>query len=242
MEQDIMDLFRYNNEEMQVDSNKDDIDTEVVIHDNAFDTLSNCEQFFQKFKGKSGKEVFALFSQFQIDGIDMNKIDLLIMQTRKLSFQLEKKKGLQINMAGLIFSEEESVNGWINRSTRDIKFRKPKTYAELETWDHGHTYECFHNLDIEVINAEIKALHFCAHLFYEKTEVKTKMLSVIQDFVTAKNYERLKIGKLSSPSTQKQSNYKLEVEDDSEAEYCLLENFMQSFSLRDKLRKMRRNQ
>ena len=49
------------------------------------------------------------------------------------------------------------------------------------------------------------------------------MLSVIQDFVTAKNYERLKIGKLSSTSTQKQSNYKLEVEDDSEAEHGFVE-------------------
>ena len=77
-----------------MDSDKDDMDTEVVIHDNAFDTLSNCEHFFQKFKGKSGKEVFELFSQFQTDGIDMNKIDLLIMQKSKLFFQLEKKKGL----------------------------------------------------------------------------------------------------------------------------------------------------
>ena len=56
------------------------------------------------------------------------------------------------------------------------------------------------------------------------------MLSVIQDFGTAKNYERLKIGKLSSTSTQKQSNYKLEVEDDSEAEHGCVENSMQLFS------------
>ena len=55
-------------------------------------------------------------------------------------------------------------------------------FAELKKWDHGHTCEYVHNLDIEVINAEIKALHFSAHLFYEKTEVKTKMLSIIQDF------------------------------------------------------------
>ena len=75
----------------------------------------------------------------------MKKINLLIMQKSKLFLKLEKKKGMQINMAGLIFSEEESVNGWINRSTRDIKFRKPKMYAELETRDHRHTYECFHN-------------------------------------------------------------------------------------------------
>ena len=106
--------------------------------------------------------------------MSLNKIDLLIMQKNKLFFQLEKKKEMQINMARLIFSEKEAVNGWINRSTRDIKFRKSKTFAELETWDHGHLYECFHNLDIEVINAEIKALHFSAHLFYEKTEVKAK--------------------------------------------------------------------
>ena len=174
MEQDIMDLFRYycardvileasrhleyNNEDTLVDSEKEDMDTEVVIHDNGFDTLSNCEQFYQKFKGKSGKEVFALFSQFQTGGIDMNKIDLLIMQKSKLFFQLEKKKGLPVNTAGLLFSEEESVHGWNNRSLRDIKFRKPKSFEELETWDQGHTYECFHNLDIEVINAEIKAL------------------------------------------------------------------------------------
>ena len=60
------------------------------------------------------------------------------------------------------------------------------------------------------------------------------MLSVIQDFAIAKNYEFLKIGKLSSTSTQKQSNYKLTEEDTPEAEHGFVENFMQLFSLRDK--------
>ena len=54
--------LEHNNEEKQVDSDKDDMDTEMVIHDNAFDTLSNCEQFYQKFKATTGKEVFALFT------------------------------------------------------------------------------------------------------------------------------------------------------------------------------------
>ena len=161
------------------------------------------------------------------------------MQKSKLVFQLEKKKGLQVNMAGLIFSEEESVNGWINRSSKDIKMRKPKSFAELETWDQGHTYECFQNLDIEVINAEIKALHYSANLFYEKTEVKTKMNSIIQEFAVAKNYNLLKIGKLSATSTQKQGNYKLATEAESEVEHGFIENFMQLFSLRERLRKMR---
>ena len=150
------------------------MDTEVVIHDNEFNTLSSVEFFFQKLKGNSGKEVFALFTQFQTDGVDMNKIDLTIMQKSKLFYQIEKKKGHSINMAGRLFTEEESVTEWINISEKDIKFRKPKTYAELETIENGHTYECFHNLDIEVINAEIRALLYSAHLFYNIMKSKEK--------------------------------------------------------------------
>ena len=62
----------------------------------------------------------------------MNKIDLLIVQKNKLFFQLEKKKGQTVNMAGLMFSEDESVSGWINSSVKDIKFKLPKTFAELD--------------------------------------------------------------------------------------------------------------
>ena len=54
-------------------------------------------------KATTGKEVFVVFAQFQIDRVDMNKIDLLIM--KKMFFQLEKKKGMHINMAGLIYTE-----------------------------------------------------------------------------------------------------------------------------------------
>ena len=84
---------------------------------------------------------------------------------------------MQVNMAGLKFTEEELVSGWINRSIRDIKFKLSRTLAELETCDQGHTYKCFHNM--EDIHAEIKALHFSAHLFYEKAEVKNQLLSIL---------------------------------------------------------------
>jgi hypothetical protein len=64
-----------------VDSEKEeDMDTEMIVQDNEFDTLSGCEVFYQKFKGRAGKEVFALFTQFPMDGVDVNKIDLMIMQ------------------------------------------------------------------------------------------------------------------------------------------------------------------
>ena len=198
----------HSNEDTLVDSEKEeDMDTEMFVQDNEFETLSGCEVFHQKFKGRAGKEVFALFTQFPMDGVDVNKIDLL--QKSTLFFQLEKKKGLNVNMAGLMFTEEESVNRWINRSTKDIRFKKPKMFEEVLALDNGHTYKCFHNLEIDVINAEIKALHYNAHLFYEKAEVKQKMMQVINNFAIARNYDLLRCGKLTNSITQKQSSYQL---------------------------------
>ena len=77
-----------------------------------------------------------------------------------------KRKACNVNVAGLLFTK--AVSGWINRSIRDIKLKLPTTFDELEKIDRGHTLECFHNLDIDIINAETKALHHSAHLFYEK--------------------------------------------------------------------------
>ena len=42
----------------------------------------------------------------------------------------------------------------------------PFNFDELEQWDNGNTF-----IDTDVLNAEIKALHHSAHLFFEKTEV-----------------------------------------------------------------------
>ena len=84
---------------------------------------------------------------------------------------MEKKKGLSINLAGLMFSEEESIAGWINRNEKFVKMKMPTTFDELEKYDIGHTLECFHNLNVEIINAEIKALHHSALLFFEKAEI-----------------------------------------------------------------------
>ena len=51
----------------------------------------------------------------------------------------------------------------------------------------GHTLECFHNLDIDILNAATKAVHLSAHLFYEKAEVKEKLHSLLLNkFATVK--------------------------------------------------------
>ena len=137
-----------------------------------------------------------------------------------------------------MFSEEESIAGWINRNEKFVKMRMPTTFDELEKYDAGHTLECFHNLNIEIINAEIKALHHSALLFFEKAEIKEVLFGLVSNFAIQKNTQALKMGKLSNNSNQKNAIYKLPSED-SEIDYGFVENFCRLFDLRDRLRKLR---
>ena len=89
----------------------------------------------------------------------MSKLDQLLMQKSKNFYQLEKKKGCNFNVASLIFTEDESITGWVNRCAKDIKLQLPTDFDELEKFDSGHTLECLHNLDVDITNAETKALH-----------------------------------------------------------------------------------
>ena len=63
-----------------------------------------------------------------------------------------------------MYSEEESIAGWFNRHEQIIKMKMQATFVELDKYNEGHTLECFHNLDVDVINAEIKALIIAAQL------------------------------------------------------------------------------
>ena len=71
-----------------------------------------------------------------------------------------------------MITEEESIAGWINRNEKVIKIKMPSNFDELERYNESHNLECFHNLDIEIINAEIKALHHRALLFFRKSRNK----------------------------------------------------------------------
>ena len=63
----------------------------------------------------------------------MSKLYQLLTQKSKSFYQLEKNKGLTVNVAGLIFTEEESISRWINRSERNIKIKMPTNFDELES-------------------------------------------------------------------------------------------------------------
>ena len=231
-ENEIMDLFRYfcgrdmileannvlgtdiNIENTELIADDEEMETESILHDDTtIDTLSDAEKFYLKYSATNGKEVYAVFDQFKTDGVDISKIDHLLMLKSKSFYQLEKKKGLSINLAGLMFSEEESIAGWINRNEKFVKMRMPTTFDELEKYDIGHTLECFHNLNIEIINAEIKALHHSALLFFEKAEIKEVLFGLVTNLAIQKNTQALKMGKLSNNSNQKNAIYKLPSED-----------------------------
>ena len=80
-----------------------------------------------------------------------------------------------------MYSEEESIAGWSNRNEQVIKMKMPTNFDELEKYNEGHvhTLEYFHNLDVDVINAEIKALYHRALFFFEKAEIKEVLLSLV---------------------------------------------------------------
>ena len=96
---------------------------------------------------------------------------------------MEKQKELNVNIAGLMLTEEDTrVNG-INRSAKDINIKMPADFAQLEEMNYGHNFECFHHLDIDGINAEAKGIHHSAHLFYKRPEVKNKVHVLIHNYV-----------------------------------------------------------
>ena len=81
-------------------------------------------------------------------------------------------KGCNLNVAGLIFTEEEdAISGWVNRSAKDIKCKIPTNFDELEKFDGVHT------LDVDIINADTKTLHHSAHLFFEKQKSRRDYIS-----------------------------------------------------------------
>ena len=92
-----------------------------------------------------------------------------------------------------MFTEEDSSVNWINRSVKDIKIKLPTNVDELAKMDNGYKFECFHNLDTDVNNAETKVLHHSAHLFSERPEVKNKLHLLIHNFAVLKDTSHLKI-------------------------------------------------
>ena len=82
-----------NLEETELIEDDVEMETESILHDDtSIDTLSNAEKFYLKFKGTNGKEIYAVFEQVKTDGVDISKIDHMLMLKSKSFYQLEKKR------------------------------------------------------------------------------------------------------------------------------------------------------
>ena len=76
------------------------------------------------------------------------------------------------NCYGLLYTEENAKLNWINRRLADLNINLPKSFKELEQFKNGHLLECFKCLSKEAIDYKTRALHFSAHLFFEKPDIK----------------------------------------------------------------------
>ena len=94
-------------------------------------------------------------------------------------------------------------------------------------------------MDIDIINTETKPLHHSATLFFERKEVKDILHQLLGKFALVKDASTLKVGKLTTVSTQKNADYNLPLETDLVVEHGFVENFCELFRLREKLRRIR---
>ena len=112
----------------------------------------------------------------------MAALDNLIFQKSKDFFVLEKRNGGSPKLYGLMFTEENAKLNWINRRLGDLRINLPQSFEQLEQFKHGHLLECFRCLSKEAIDYETRALHFSAHMFFEKPEIKKQLHSLVSNF------------------------------------------------------------
>ena len=64
----------------------------------------------------------------------------------------------------------------------DLHINLPQSFEELEQSKDGHLLELFKCLSKEAVDYETKALHFSAHMFFEKPEIKKEVHSLVWNF------------------------------------------------------------
>ena len=169
----------------------------------------------------------------------MSKLDNLIFQKSKDFYTLEKSRGLDNKCFGLMFTEEDIKTNWINRKLGDLKTSLPTTFEELEQFKNGHLLECFLNLEKEAIDYETKALHFSAHMFFEKPEVKKALCGLVKQFAFKNQSESKKTARLHTVLSRKPNDSLIIEEETSESGLGFVDKFASLFVLRKKLDKVR---
>ena len=63
-----------------------------------------------------------------------------------------------------------------------LNIKAPVNFQELVNFSGSRDLECFKSLDKEAINYETSVLHVSAHMCFERTEVKQRLHSIINEF------------------------------------------------------------
>ena len=83
---------------------------------------------------------------------------------------------------GLMYTEDIAFKNWLNRKPEMLNLKAPVNFQDLVNSSDSSNLECFECLDKEAINYETSVLHLSAHMFFERIEVKQKLLSIVNDF------------------------------------------------------------
>ena len=162
-----------------------------------FDILTEAEKFYLKYEGREPKNIWVEFATFESNSIDISTVDNLVFQKSKDFFSLEKRKGNSPKLFGLMYTEENAKINWTTRRLGDLPINLPRSFEELEQFKEGHLLECFRNLSKEAIDYETKALHFSAHMFYEKPEIKKQLYAMVNRFA----FKNIKSSKKTAKTT-----------------------------------------
>ena len=138
-------------------------------------------------------------------------------------------------MFGLLYTEENAKLNWINRRIGDLNFNLPQSFEQLEQFRDGHLLECFKSLSKEAIDYETRALHFSAHMFFEKPEIKKQLYALVNAFAYKDFSASKKTTKLHTVLSKK-ANDNLIIEDEtSESGLGFVDKFATLFTLRQRL-------
>ena len=94
-------------------------------------------------------------------------------------------------------------------------------------------------MDKEAINYETKALHFSAHMFFEKPEVKKALYNAVKKFAFKNQSDSKKTQRLHTVLSKKENDRLIIDEETSETGLGFVDKFVSIFNIRKKLEKAR---
>ena len=134
-----------------------------------------------------------------------------------------------------MYTKDIAFKNWLNRKPEMLNIKAPDSFQELVNFSGSRDLECFKSMEKEAINHETSVLHISAHMFFERTEVKQKLQSVINEFAfkSGANKKAMKV----NTTLNKRREVEGKLYDDSFA-LGFVEKFVEVMRLRKKLSKV----